>query len=411
MHKNGLSPDNRSEDEMVKLTSTQSVHAGEARYRSHNSLTVPIVQTSVYTFDSCEALRDYTEEKMFWDEIEREEYGRYGNPTNRAVEAKLAELEEAEDAILLASGMSAITSTLLLLLQQGDHLILTDESYHGTLEFCTRFLSRFGIEVTVVGCGDYTELVASIKPNTKVIFSESPTNPFLSCADLAQIVSIAKANNITTIIDTTMATPLNIRPLSYGIDLVVHSVTKYLSGHNDIMAGAVLGNFRMIDRLRQSQALLGCGLDPHAAYLVLRGLKTLALRVERQNANGLAIAQFLTEQPKVKQVWYPGLASHRDHQIAAETMTGFGGVVSFELDGDEEVAYQFINALKIPTIGPSLGGVESMISPLALMGYANVSPEECIKLGIGHGLIRFCIGIEDTDDLLADLGQAFSTVG
>lgn len=396
--------------EKRRLSSTQTVHAGETRFRSHHSLTVPIVQTAVYTFESCEALRDYTEEKFFWDQVEREEYGRYGNPTTRAVEAKLAELEGAEDAILLSSGMTAVTTTLLQLLQQGDHLILTDESYLGTLEFCTHFLPRYGIETSVVSCGDYEALSTAIQPNTKVIFSESPTNPFLSCVDLERLVSIAKEHEITTVIDTTMATPLNVRPLAYGVDLVIHSVTKYLSGHNDLMAGAVLGSFRSIDRLRQAQALFGGGLDPHAAYLILRGLKTLALRVERQNSNGLAVARYLHDHPGVARVWYPGLPSHRDHAIADETMNGFGGVVSFELQGDEASTYAFINALEIPTIGPSLGGVESMISPLALMGYANVSPEECIRLGIGQQLIRFCIGIEDTDDLLLDLKQAFDSI-
>ncbi len=390
--------------------STHSVHDGEERFRSHNSLTIPIIQTAVYTFDSCADLRSYTEEKMFWDQIEREEYGRYGNPTNRAVEAKLALLEGADDAILLSSGMTAITSTLLLLLSKGDHLILTDESYHGTVEFCTKLLPRYGIESTVVPCGDYDALEAAIRHNTKLIFSESPTNPFLSCIDLERVVAIAKAHKILTAIDTTMATPLNVQPLSYGIDLVIHSVTKYLSGHNDLMAGAIAGNFRLIDQLRQSQSMLGASLDPHAAYLVLRGLKTLALRVERQNASGSAVAHYLDEHPKVKQVWYPALASHRDHAIGKKTMRGFGGVVSFELDADTDATYAFIDALEIPTIGPSLGGVETMVSPLALMGYANVTAEECIKLGIGHGLVRLCLGIEDTEDLLSDLAQALENL-
>lgn len=408
MSTNGTNP--HTDGSLHRHASTHAVHDGEARFRSHNSLTIPIVQTAVYTFDSCADLQNYTEEKMFWDQIEREEYGRYGNPTNRAVEAKLAALEGADDAILLSSGMTAITSTLLLLLRQGDHLIITGESYHGTLDFCTKLLPRYGIETTVVNCGDYDALEEAIKPNTKLIFSESPTNPFLSCIDLVRFVDIAKEHKVLSVIDTTLATPLNMRPIDYGVDLVIHSATKYLSGHNDVMAGVIAGRLQLIDQLRGAQSLLGGSLDPHAAYLVLRGLKTLALRVERQNTNGLAIAQYLEQHPRVKRVWYPGLASHQDHQIGAATMSGFGGVVSFELDADTASTYRFIDALKIPTIGPSLGGVETMISPLALMGYANVTAEECIKLGISHGLVRICLGIEDTDDLVEDLRQGFKVL-
>lgn len=371
---------------------------------------MPITQTTVYTYDTVNDLLNYTEGRMFWEEIEREEYGRYGNPTMRAVEAKLAKLEGGDDAVLVSSGMAAVTNTLLILLEQGDHMILTNESYLGTLEFCCNFLARFGIDCTVVPCGDYTAVESAIQPNTKLIFSESPTNPFMSCVDLEQLVKIAKQHDVLTIIDTTLATPLNVSPLAYGIDIVMHSITKYLAGHNDVMAGAVVGSYRMTNRLRQAQALLGSTIDPHAAYLILRGMKTLSLRVAQQNANGLAVAQFLAQHPKVRQVWYPGLEMHRDYQVAQATMKGYGSVVSFEVEGSVEQAYQLIDALQIPVIGPSLGGVESVISPLALMGYANVPPEEREKLDIRDELIRYCIGIEDTDDLIADLKQAFEQI-
>jgi len=390
----------------ARSASTRAVHAGERRFRAHDSLTVPIVQTAVYTFDKSADLVNFTEERMFWDEIEREEYGRYGNPTVRAVEAKLADLEGAQDAMLLSSGMAAVTSALLILLSRGDHLILTDESYHGTRIFCENFLARFGIECSIIPCADYDALEAAIRPNTRLIVSESPTNPFMSCVDLARLAEIARRHQVLTAIDTTLATPLNTRPLDYGIDLVIHSVTKYLSGHNDLMAGALVGSYQLIDKLRQAQALLGCVADPHAAYLILRGMKTLALRVARQNENGMAVARYLHQHPQVRQVWYPGLDDHRDHAVARATMHGFGSVVSFELEGDVETAYRFLDALQIPTIGPSLGGVESIISPLAVMGYANVPAGERAALGIRDELIRFCIGIEDTDDLLADLAQA-----
>ncbi len=390
--------------------STAAVHAGEARFRAHNSLTVPIVQTSVYTFADTSALLSFTEERMFWDEPEREEYGRYGNPTVRAVEAKLAALEGAQDALLVSSGMAAVTSTLLLMLSAGDHLILTDECYLSTLQFGKNFLPRYGIESTVVRHGDYAALEAAIRPNTKVIFSESPTNPFNHCIDLDRLVALARPRDIKTVIDTTFATPVNLQALAHGIDLVIHSVTKYLAGHNDVMAGAIIGSFDMTTPLRQAHSVLGAIVDPHAAYLILRGMKTLALRVARHNANGLAVARFLEDHPKVRRVWYPGLESHRDHALASSTMRGFGGVVSFEIEGDVEQAYQFIDALKIATVGPSLGGVESLISPLALMGYANLPPEERQTLGIRDQLVRFCIGIEDTDDLIADVRQALDRV-
>jgi cystathionine gamma-synthase len=391
-------------------TSTQSVHAGERRFRAHDSLVVPVVQTAVYTFRDSAALVNYQEEKLFWDEPEREDYGRYGNPTVRAVEAKLAELEGAQDAMLVSSGMAALTATLLLMLKQGDHLIITDDCYHSTLEFCTRFLARYGVTTTVVPCGNYAALEAAICPNTRVFFSESPTNPFMRCLDFPRLVEIAKRHSIKTVVDTTFATPVNLRGLDYGVDVVLHSVTKYLAGHNDVMAGAVLGSFDVMTPLRQAQAMLGCIADPHAAYLILRGMKTLALRVRQHNANGLAVARFLEGHPKIRRVWYPGLESHPDHALATATMQGFGGVVSFEIDGDGERAHRFLDHLKIATIGPSLGGVESLISPLALMGYAQVPQEEREALGIRDELIRFCIGVEETADLIEDLTQALDQV-
>jgi cystathionine gamma-synthase len=389
---------------------TETVHAGEHRFRSHHSLTVPIVQTAVYTFSNTEALLTYTEEHMFWDQPEREEYGRYGNPTVRAVEAKLAALEGAQDAILMSSGMAAVTSTLLLLLAQGDHLILTDECYYVTLLFCQSQLPRYGIECSVAPHGDYAALEAAIRPNTKLIFSESPTNPFNHCIDLPRLVEIARRHGVKTIIDATFATPINLRALDYGVDLVIHSVTKYLAGHNDVMAGAVVGNVDLTTRLRQAHSLFGCIVDAHAAYLILRGLKTLALRVARQNASGSAVAHFLAAHPKVRRVWHPSLACHRDHALAKASMRGFGGVVSFEIEGDAARTHRFINTLKIPTIGPSLGGVESMVSPLALMGYATLAPEERLALGIRDELVRLCLGIEETADLIADLEQALANI-
>ena len=401
-------PENKNHTSLPNTT--QTVHAGERRFRAHHSLTVPIVQTSVYTFDKTADLVNYFEEHMFWDEVEREEYGRYGNPTVRAVEAKLAALEGADDAVLLSSGMAAVTNTLLLLLKQGDHLLLTDDCYYQTREFCQRFLPRLGIESTIVPCGDCAALEAAIQPNTRLIYTESPTNPFMRCVDYTALAAIAKRHNLITVVDATFATPVNCRPLAFGIDIVIHSLTKYLGGHNDLMAGAVVGSFQQMTRLRQAQAMLGSIADPHGAYLMLRGIKTLGLRMAQHNQNGLAVARFLEDQAKVRRVWYPGLESHPDYALAKATMRGFGGVVSFEIEGDGALAHRFIDALKIPTIGPSLGGVESMISPLAIMGFASLPEEERLALGIRDELVRFCIGVEDTDDLLADLQQALAAI-
>ena len=387
---------------------TKAVHAGEERFLSHNSLTVPIVQTSTFTFKDTASLINYMEEHMFWDVPEREEYGRYGNPTVRAVEAKLAALDAAEDALVLSSGMAAITTTLFILLSQGDHFVMTEDCYRRTRGFCNTFLTRFGITCTTVAPGDYDAIEAAIRPETKLIFSESPTNPFLRCLDYGRLVQIAKRHGLRTIIDTTFATPCNIRPLDYGVDLVIHSVTKYLAGHNDLLAGCVTGSFDITTALRQSQGILGAVVDPHCAYLILRGLKTLGLRMRQHNGSALRIARYLEDHPKIRRVWYPGLKSHPDHEVATRTMSGFGGVISFEVEADGPMTSRFIDACCIPRIGPSLGGVESLIEQPAIVSYFDTAPEIRQALGISDELVRLSVGIEDTDDLLADFEQALA---
>ncbi len=389
---------------------TQAVHAGEKRYLSHDSLTVPIVQTSTYTFEDTAKLIEYMEEHMFWDVPEREEYGRYGNPTVRAAEAKLAALDGAEDALVLSSGMAAITTTLFILLSQGDHFVMTEDCYRRTRGFCNTFLTRFGVSCTVVAPGDYDELEAAIRPETKLIFSESPTNPFLRCLDYPRLVDIGRRHGLRTVVDTTFATPCNARPLEHGVDLVIHSVTKYLAGHNDLLAGCVTGSFNITTALRQSQGILGAVLDPHCAYLILRGLKTLGLRMRQHNESGLRIARFLEDHPKIRRVWYPGLESHPDHEVATRTMAGFGGVISFEVEADGPTTSRFIDACRIPRIGPSLGGVESLIEQPAIVSYFDTDEEARLALGIKSELVRLSVGIEDTDDLLADFDQALAGI-
>jgi cystathionine gamma-synthase len=386
--------------------STRAVHAGEARNKPYHTLTTPIVQTSTFTFDDTTDLVDFMEAHMWGDETERTEYGRYGNPTLAAVERKLADLDSGEAALLFSSGMAAVTVTLLTLLSAGTHLVMTDDCYRRTRQFITKFLNRYGVEATQVLVGDYEALEAAIRPNTRVLLSESPTNPYLRVVDVPRLVEIARRHQLKTVIDSTFATPINQRPLEFGVDLVVHSATKYLGGHNDLLAGAVIGSEYLIAGLRETQAMVGAISDPNTAYLLLRGLKTLELRVSRQNETGLKVARFMEGHPAVRRVYFPGLPSHPDHAVACEQMSGHGGVISFELDADLEATGRFVDALQIPYIGPSLGGVESLVGQVSLVSYYELSSEERADIGIPDNLVRLAVGVESADDIIADLAQA-----
>lgn len=385
--------------------STRSIHDGRRRNPYH-SLADPIVQTATYTFENTAELRQFMELRL-WGPVEgRTEYGRYGNPTVEAVEARLAALEGADDAILFSSGMAAITTVLLALLSSGEHIVITDDCYRRTRQFCLTFLKRLGVECSVVAMGDYEALEKAIRPNTKIIVSESPTNPYLRVLDLVQLGEIGQRHGVKTLVDATFATPLNVRPIEYGIDLVAHSATKYLAGHNDLLSGVICGERVLITNLREALGTLGAVADPHNAGLLARGLKTLGLRVERQNQNGQSVAEYLEQHEKIEQVWYPGLTSHPDHRIASEQMSGFGGVVSFTVRGDLDDTSRFIDALKIPFLATSLGGVESLIIQPAIMSYFDLEPEQRLALGIKDNLVRLALGVEDTADLIADLEQA-----
>lgn len=390
--------------------STRAVHAGRRRAQPGHAITTPLVQSSTFTFADTADLLTYRQAKAWGDTGGRNEYGRYGNPTVRAVEARLAALEGADDALLYPSGMAAITSVMLSMLPGGSHVVMTDDCYRRTRDFARTFLQRLGIETTTVPMGDIDALEAAIRPNTRLIVSETPTNPFQRVLDLPRVVEIARAHHVKTLIDTTFATPVNLRPLDYGIDLVAHSATKYLAGHNDVLAGVVAGPQPIVDALREGQGVLGGVLDPHAAWLLERGLKTLGLRVAQHNTNGTALAHFLKDHPRVRRVWYPGLENHPDRAVAAAQMNGFGGVVTFELEGSREDASRFVDALTIPTIAPSLGGIESLVEQVALMAYYEVEPEDRAAAGITDTLIRYAAGVEDTEDLLADLAQAFDVL-
>jgi cystathionine gamma-synthase len=381
--------------------STRAIHAGEPRKKYADSLTTPIIQTSTFTFKNSKAIEDYTKKGKV-----RFEYGRYGNPTARIAEKRLANLEGAEDCVVFSSGMSAITTTILSLVRSGDHIVITDDSYKKTLEFCRSYLKQFDIGCTIVPFGDYGVIEKAIKKNTRFIFSESPTNPYLNIFDLAKIKNIADKHNILTLIDSTFSTPLNQRPIEFGMDLVLQSATKYLGGHNDILAGAVLGRADLIETIRNLHKSMGGLIDPHCCYLLLRGLKTFPLRVKQQNESALKIAEFLEDHPRVKKVYYPFLKSHRHYKIAKKQMAGGGGVVTFEIKGNINTAKRFLDSLKLCYIGPSLGGVETLITHPALVSYYDYTRKERYELGITDTLFRLAVGIEDVEDLIEDLDSA-----
>jgi len=388
--------------------STQAVHAGETKRKPYGAITTPIIQTSTYTFENTADILDYMQRLEANDPDVRDEYGRYGNPTQSTAERKIAALEGGERALLFASGMCAITTTLFTLLSTGDHLVMVSGSYRRTHEFAFSYLNRWGIETTLAPIDDPAALAAAIRPTTRVIYSETPTNPYLRVMDLAQMVEIARQHGITTMLDSTFATPINLRPLEYGVDLVIHSATKYLGGHNDLLAGAVIGSGETLAPIQSARGVLGGISNPHDAYLLLRGLKTLELRVRRQNENGQRVAQFLADHPAVRRVYYPGLPSHPDHEIARRQMAGFGGVVSFEIEGDMDKTSRFVDLLRLPYIGPTLGGVESIVEQPATL--FSLNREERDEAGIKDNLVRYALGIEDADDVIADLGQALAQI-
>lgn len=384
---------------------TLAVHGGEPRSYGYDALAAPIVQTATYTFANTAELVRYME-----GGVEREEYGRYGNPTVRLVEQKVAALEGTDDAVAFASGMAAVTTAILALVKQGSHVVLFSDCYRRTRQFVRDVLGRFGVEHTLVPPADLEALRAALRPETRLVVSEAPTNPYNTVIDLPGLASICRERRIKTVIDSTFATPINLRPAEHGIDLVVHSGTKYLAGHNDVLAGVVAGSSGLVSLVRDLRHVLGGVLDPHAAYLVHRGMKTLAVRVERQNATARALAAALEGHPKVRRVWHPSLPSHPQHAVAAKLMRGFGGVVTFALDADLETTSRFIDALAIPRIAPSLGGVESLVEQPALMSYFELSSEQRAEVGIPDELVRYAVGLEDADELIADVLRALAAI-
>ncbi|HYO95953.1 MAG TPA: aminotransferase class I/II-fold pyridoxal phosphate-dependent enzyme [Polyangiaceae bacterium] len=389
------------------VTSTEAVHAGAPSSRPHAALCGAVVQTATYTFEDTATLERYMRGED--PDPHREEYGRYGNPTVHELERRVAELELAEDAVAFASGMAATTNALFALLKAGDHVVLFRDCYRRTRQFITQFLPRFGIEHTIVPSGDLDALAEALRPSTRLIVSESPTNPFQYCVDLEKLSRIAKSRGrIRTLVDSTLATPYNSRPLELGIDLVVHSATKYLGGHNDVLGGLVTGPSHLVSLMRDARGVLGSVLDPHAAFLLMRGLKSLALRVERQNTTGLAVAKALEGHPRVSRVFYPLLESHPSYAVARAQMRGGGGMVSFIVQGGRAAASRVVDRCKIAKIAASFGGAETLIDQPAIMSYFELSDEELQRIDIDPALVRFSVGIEETEDVVSSILSALS---
>ncbi len=386
--------------------STLAVHAGEARQKAGDAITDAIFCASTYTFRDTQSVIDFIEQKQ-----PREEYGRYGNPSEKVVERKLAALEGAEAALLFSTGMAAIVGLLMTKLNSGDEVIFFDECYHRSREFCVKHLSRFGVITKQVKACDYQAMEAAITPKTRLLVSESPTNPHLSIVDLEKFVALGRRHGVETLIDATLGTPYNLRPLAAGVDYVLHSATKYLAGHNDLLAGVIAGAADKLEPIRKLRGIMGAINSPHNIYLLERGLKTFELRMQRHNQNGLAVAEFLAGHPKIEKVYYPGLPGHRDYEVARRTMRGFGGLVTFLVkDADWRQTARVVDSVKLPRIGPSLGGVESLIEQPLVMSYFECTPEERQRYGIPDNMIRLACGIENTEDLIADLAQALEKI-
>lgn len=386
---------------MTKHRDTEAIHRAEGVDPSSTPLVTPIYQTTTFLFENTaelEAFQAGTSPKDI--------YSRYSNPSIRATEAKIAAMERAEAALLVSSGMAAISTALFGLLKAGDELLASAAIYGGTMSLIKEYLDKFGVSVRFERMEKFADTAALIGPKTKVLWFETPINPTLRCLDIAAVASACKARGVTSVIDSTFASPINQSPLELGVDLVMHSATKYLNGHSDITAGALVGSKAMIEKLTSARKLLGCMLEPAAASMVARGIKTIGVRMERHNANAMAIAQFLEKHPAVSRVFYPGLPSHPDHAIAKKQMRGFGGMVTFDAKAGYEGASRFFDRIQVFKRAASLGGVDSLVSLPVLTSQWGFDDAQLADAGVTRGMVRLSVGIEHVDDLIADLDQA-----
>jgi len=384
---------------------TRAVHAGKDLKQNFGSISIPIYNASTFAFsdaDESAAIHNYEKEGYF--------YGRLGNPTQDALENAMRDLEQGESALGFASGMAAISATLLSILKAGDHVVAPEAHYPIAGNFLAFLEDNLGISTTYIDATNAEEYANAIQENTKVFYIETPSNPTLKITDVREVTEIARANGITTVADNTFATPFNQLLLTLDVDVVVHSATKYLGGHSDLTAGIMIGKREVVEKARiKITKLFGGNIAPHTAWLVLRGIKTLALRMERHNENAQKIAEFLARHPKVAQVNYPGLPTHANHATAKKQMRGFGGMVSFDVES-VRAGKTLLNHLRLCALATSLGGVETIIQHSASMTHAKVSQEVRLKAGITDGLIRLSVGIENVDDIINDLDNALKQI-
>lgn len=383
---------------IYKHLETKLIHAGEPDPLINGAVSMPIFQSSTYEYTGATSYNDL-------------KYIRLNNtPNHVALHKKLATLENAEDALVAGSGMAAISTTLLTILSSGDHFLAQDCLYGGTHDFFTKDLATFGVSFDFIDGDDPDSWKQQLRPNTKAIYVETMTNPLLQVADLKAVVEFAKTYGLVSLIDNTFASPVNFRPAEWDFDLSLHSCTKYLNGHSDIVAGAVIGRAGLIEKITHKLNHLGGSLDPHACFLLHRGMKTLAVRMRYQNESTLKIAQFLEEHPRVEKVNYPGLEIHPRHQRAFELFDGFSGMLSFELRGGIKETESFMKNVTLPIVAPSLGGVETLITQPATTSHSGMSPEDRQALGISDSLIRVSVGIEATEDLIGDFERALKAL-
>ncbi len=376
--------------------STESVHAGKIECGRVAPVQSPIFQTSTYCYPK--------------DDSAGYVYTRIENPTQEVAEDKIAALEGAQEGLVFSSGMAAITTTVLSLVGNGDHMIATEDLYGNTYTFFKSELRKSGVDISLIRSRSANRIERYFRKNTKAIFLETPTNPLLRVIDIPGIAKKARKKSIKVIVDNTFATPINQRPLKLGADVVVHSGSKYLNGHSDVIAGLAAGKKRDIQLIKELRTTMGGCLDPHAAYLLQRGMMTLAVRMERHNENGLRVAEFLENHKKVNAVYYPGLPSHPNHELAKRMMSGFSGMLSFEVKGRRKEANKFLKELKLLLAAPSLGGVETLISIPAETSHSYLTRKERLGQGIKDNLVRMSVGIEDFEDIKRDLNQALSKV-
>jgi methionine-gamma-lyase len=381
---------------------TTAIHAGLERHGVNAAVGLPISRTSNFTFSNTEEMKRWAQGKS-----KAYIYTRYGNPTLSVVEEKLAQLEGGEAAVVTSSGAAAISHTLLAHLGSGDEVIASAQLYGGTLRLMRDILPPLGIRVQRVEC-DLAGIERLVTPRTRVLYVESPTNPTLRLVDLAKAAEFARRHGLTAIVDNTFATPLLQQPLALGFQAAVHSATKYLGGHSDIIAGAVVGDREVIAKVRKMVIYLGGSMDPETAFLLDRGIKTLGVRMPRHEANAMAVARFLEKHPRVQRVHYPGLKSHPDHSLAKKQMRGFGGMMAFDLKGGLPAARRFCDRVRLFLLAASLGGVESLVVLPAFSSHYNMSAEELRAAGVTPGTVRVSVGLEDPEDLIADLRQALA---